>query len=328
MKILITDYVWPNIDIEKKLIEKKGYELIVSPTSNVDTLKKLVRDVDAILFCFADINKDVLDAAINCKVACRYGIGVDNIDIERATELGIVITNIPDYCLDEVSDHVMAMLLNLNRAIIPHYEKVKQGLWNTVKKEERIRRLNQSTLGIIGYGRIGKKVALKAKSFGINIIAFDPLLKEDDKEYCVKSVDFDHLIRNSDFITLHIPLIETTKHLIGKKEIEAMKNNVIIINAARGGLIDEVSLIDGLNSGKILGIGLDVMEGPEPTASNPLFGFENVIVTPHTAYFSQESNEELQERVVGEAFRVLSGLKPENLINSKVIGKTRAKIGF
>ena len=328
MKIMITDFVWPNVDIERKLIERNGHELIVSPNSEPETLKKLIKDVDAILFCFADINSDILQSAKNCKVACRYGIGVDNIDIKKATELGIVITNIPDYCLDEVSDHVMAMLLNLNRSIMPHDQLVKQGLWHTVKKEERVRRLNQSILGIIGYGRIGKKVALKAKSFGIEIIAFDPLLKEDDNEDGVRSVTFDYLIRNSDFITLHVPLIEQTKHLIGKKEIESMKDEVIIINAARGGLIDEASLIEGFKSGKILGVGLDVMEEPDPTEFNPLFKFINTIITPHTAYFSQESNEELQARVVEEALRVLNGLKPENLINPNVIGKSRSKIDF
>ncbi|MBA30675.1 MAG: hydroxyacid dehydrogenase [Dehalococcoidia bacterium] len=326
MKILITDYVWPNIDIEKKIIEDNGHELIVAPNSDQSTLINLIKDVDAILFCFADINEDVLEAAKKCKVACRYGIGVDNIDIQKATELGIIITNIPDYCLDEVSDHVLAMLLNLNRSIMPHDKKVKEGLWHEVNKVERIRRLNKSTLGIIGYGRIGKNVAKKANVFGIEVIAFDPLLKDDDQENNVKSVTLDYLFKNSDFITLHIPLIKETKHLISFDQIQIMKDDVIIINAARGGLIDEDALIKGLSSEKILGVGLDVMEDPNPKASNELFKFKNVIVTPHTAYFSQESNEELQERVVGEALTVLQGNFPENLINRDVIGKNRSNI--
>ena len=146
MKIMITDFVWPNVDIERKLIERNGHELIVSPNSEPETLKKLIKDVDAILFCFADINSDILQSAKNCKVACRYGIGVDNIDIKKATELGIVITNIPDYCLDEVSDHVMAMLLNLNRSIMPHDQLVKQGLWHTVKKEENLKNKTQAEI--------------------------------------------------------------------------------------------------------------------------------------------------------------------------------------
>jgi D-3-phosphoglycerate dehydrogenase len=199
MKILITDYVWPNVDIERKIIEDYGHELIVAPNSDTSTLKNLIKDVDAILFCFADINEEILESAEKCKVACRYGIGLDNIDIKKATELGIMVTNIPDYCLDEVSDHVLAMLLNLNRSIMPHDKKVKEGLWHEVNKVERVRRLNKSTLGIIGYGRIGKKVAKKANVFGIEIIAFDPLLKHDDEENSVKSVSLDYLFKNSDF---------------------------------------------------------------------------------------------------------------------------------
>ena len=326
MKILITDYVWPNVDIERKIIEDYGHELIVAPNSETSTLKNLIKDVDAILFCFADINREILESAEKCKVACRYGIGLDNIDIKKATELGIIVTNIPDYCLDEVSDHVLAMLLNLNRSIMPHDKKVKEGLWHEVNKVERVRRLNKSILGIIGYGRIGKKVAKKANIFGIENIAFDPLLKHDDEENSVKSVSLDYLIKNSDFITLHIPLIEKTKHLISFDQVQIMKDNVIIINAARGGLIDDEALIKGLSTGKILGVGLDVMEDAQPKASNELFKFDNVIVTPHTAYFSQESNEELQERVVGEALKVLQGNAPENLINRDVIGKNRSNI--
>ena len=326
MKILITDYVWPNVDIERKIIEDYGHELIVAPNSETSTLKNLIKDVDAILFCFADINKEILESAEKCKVACRYGIGLDNIDIKKATELGIMVTNIPDYCLDEVSDHVLAMLLNLNRSIMPHDQKVKEGLWHEVNKVERVRRLNKSTLGIIGYGRIGKKVAKKANVFGIEIIAFDPLLKHDDEENSVKSVSLDYLFKNSDFITLHIPLIEETKHLISFDQIQIMKDDVIIINAARGGLINEEALIKGLSTGKVLGVGLDVMEDAHPKASNELFKFHNVIVTPHTAYFSQESNEELQERVVGEALTVLQGNAPENLINKDIIGNNRSNI--
>tara|TARA_B100000029_G_scaffold502566_1_gene578040 strand:+ start:1036 stop:2019 length:984 start_codon:yes stop_codon:yes gene_type:complete len=326
MKILITDYVWPNINIEKKIIEDNGHELIVSPNSDTETLKNLIKDVDAILFCFADINEEVLGAAEKCKVACRYGIGVDNIDIKKATELGIIITNIPDYCLDEVSDHVLAMLLTLNRSIIPHDKKVKRGLWHEVNKVERVRRLSESTLGIIGYGRIGRKVAEKANIFGIKVMAFDPILNGDDEKNNVQSVTLDFLIKNSDFITLHIPLIKETKHLISFDQVQMMNDDVIIINAARGGLINEDALIHGLSTGKILGVGLDVMEDDHPKASNKLFGFDNVIVTPHTAYFSQESNQELQRRVVGEALTVLGGNLPENLINRDVIQNNRSNI--
>jgi len=316
MKVLISDYVWPSIEIEKDFFKRISFELEVSESQ--DDLMKKIHDADALLFCFADINESVLRNAKKLKVAQRYGIGVDNIDLDVATELGIVVSNIPDYCIDEVSDHAMSMILALNRTLTPHYNMVKKGKWKEVDKSERFYRMREATLGIIGFGRIGRRLSKKAQGFGLNVIAYDPYIKDsqiDDVKIC----SLDELLASSQMVSLHVPLNDETYHIIGKEQFELMPDDVILVNVSRGGLIDEDILTNYLAQGKIKGVGLDVMEEEYPDADNPLFQFQNVIVTPHTAYFSQESNEELQIRVCEQVLKVISGKKPDYLINPEVL---------
>tara|TARA_Y100000817_G_C16815110_1_gene526133 strand:+ start:164 stop:1138 length:975 start_codon:yes stop_codon:yes gene_type:complete len=316
MKIVISDYAWPNIDIEKDYFKSKSIDLYVS--SGKEDLIDKIKDADGLLFCFQDIDETVLRSAKNLKVAQRYGIGVDNINIKVATELGIVVSNIPDYCIDEVSDHALSMILAINRMIVPDSKMVKLGKWNDVKKSNRVFRLSDATLGVVGFGRIGRRLANKAKVLGLNVIAYDPYINEEVYDG-VKIVSFDQVISSSDILSLHVPLTEETNHLISYKELEKMKENAILINVSRGGLIDEKALSEYLKSGKVRGVGLDVMEDHNPSSTNPLFEYENVIVTPHTAFFSQESSEELQIRSCEQLYDVLNGKKPKFLINHDVL---------
>ena len=316
MKIVISDYAWPNIDIEKDYFKSKSIDLDVS--SGKEDLIDKIKDADGLLFCFQDIDETVLRSAKNLKVAQRYGIGVDNINIKVATELGIVVSNIPDYCIDEVSDHALSMILAINRMIVPDSKMVKLGKWNDVKKSNRVFRLSDATLGVVGFGRIGRRLANKAKALGLNVIAYDPYINEEVYDG-VKLVSFDQVISSSDILSLHVPLTEETNHLISYKELEKMKENTILINVSRGGLIDEKALSEYLKSGKVRGVGLDVMEDHNPSSTNPLFEYENVIVTPHTAFFSQESSEELQIRSCEQLYGVLNGKKPKFLINHDVL---------
>ena len=316
MRIVISDYAWPNVDIEKEYFESKSVDLDVATGKN-DLINK-IKDADGLLFCFEDISEDILRSGKKLKAAQRYGIGVDNINIKVATELGIVVSNIPDYCINEVSDHALSMILAINRMIIPDSKMVKLGKWNDVKKGSRVYRLKDATLGIIGFGRIGRRLAFKAKALGLNVIAYDPYINEkiyDD----VNILSFDEVISNSDILSLHVPLTEETNHLISNKELEKMKKDAILINVSRGGLIDEAALSKYLDNGKIRGVGLDVMEDDNPSPSNPLFKYENVIVTPHTAFFSQESSQELQIRSCKQLYDVLNGKIPEFLINPDVL---------
>jgi len=315
MKVVISDYVWPNIDIEKNFFDSKNIELVVS--KNKSDLKKQIVDADGLLFCFESIDEDILRSSKNLKVAQRYGIGVDNINIEVATELGIVVSNIPDYCIDEVSDHAMSMILSLNRLLTRDSDLVKKGLWNEIKKDKRVYRLSEATLGLLGFGRIGRRISKKAKNFGLKVIAYDPYLNEKEIDD-VEIHSLNKVLKDSNIISLHLPLTEQTNHIIDTEQFDLMNKDTILINVSRGGLINEEALIENLNNGKIRGAGLDVIES-STDKTNGLFSFDNVIITPHTAFFSQESSEELQLRSSMQLYDVLTGSKPKFLINPDVL---------
>ncbi len=315
MKVVISDYVWPNIDIEKNFFDSKNIELVVS--KNKSDLKKQIVDADGLLFCFESIDEDILRSSKNLKVAQRYGIGVDNINIEVATELGIVVSNIPDYCIDEVSDHAMSMILSLNRLLARDSDLVKKGLWNEIKKDKRVYRLSEATLGLLGFGRIGRRISKKAKNFGLKVIAYDPYINEKEIDD-VEIHSLNKVLKDSNIISLHLPLTEQTNHIIDTEQFDLMNKDTILINVSRGGLINEEALIENLNNGKIRGAGLDVIES-STDKTNDLFSFDNVIITPHTAFFSQESSEELQLRSSMQLYDVLTGSKPKFLINPDVL---------
>lgn len=325
-KVLITDYVWPSLDPERKVLEDAGFELVVAPDASEDTLASLATDVDAIMFCFAQVTEKVLRSAEKCVVASRYGIGVDNVNIPVCTELGIVVTNVPDYCIDEVTEHTLGMVIALNRRLVPHNAAVRAGGWSRVKLDRPMRRMSGATFGVIGYGRIGRSVAARANALGMKVLTFDPMLKPGQDAGGAESVSLADVLANSDFISVHVPLTDKTRGMIGKSELAAMRPGAIIVNPARGGLIDEFALADALASGHIGGAGLDVMEPAPPAAGHPLLKQENVIITPHTAFFSQASTLELETRTAKEVVRVVNGGEPENFINPGVRGRSRAGI--
>ena len=325
-KALITDYVWPNIDVESEVLRAAGVEPVVAPDTSEDTLAELAVDADIIMFCFAQVTGNVLRAAEKCVVASRYGIGVDNIDIPTATELGIVVTNVPDYCMDEVTDHAIGMILALNRRLGAHDGEVKAGGWHSVVLDQPMHRTRGATLGILGFGRIGRSIADKAAGFGMNMIAFDPLIAPGQTIGDVEIVSFEDVLRRSHFITVHTPLTPETEGMVGADELAMMMPGSIIVNCARGGIIEERALADALKSGHLAGAGLDVLEPAPPPDDHPLLTAPNVIITPHTAFFSQSSTIELERRTAEEAIRVMNGNNPENLINPNVLGKSRVGI--
>lgn len=326
-KVLVTDYVWPSVEPERAVLAKAGVELVVAPDGSEETLAALAKDVDGILFCFAKVTDRVLRAAERCVVSSRYGVGYDNIDLDTATELGIAVTYVPDYCVPEVSDHVMAMLLAWNRRIVLFDRATKTKGWGSEGLGMRIMRLEGKKLGIVGFGRIGRGVCAKALAFGFEVLVSDPYIStEEAGRLGVRKVEMEELLRESDFVTLHVPLTPETRNLIGKAELAAMKPEAFIINAARGGLIDEEALYDALTSGQIAGAGLDVLEDAAPPLDYRLTQLDNVIVTPHTAFYSQEATLELEERAAGEVVRVLQGQMPDNLVNPAVLSHSRAKL--
>jgi D-3-phosphoglycerate dehydrogenase len=320
LKVLITDYVWPSVEPEREVLAAAGIDLIVAPDASQDTLVSLVGDVDGILTCFAQVTESVVRAAEKCVVIGRFGVGVDNIAVDAATELGMAVTYVPDYCVDEVSDHVMALLLAWNRRIVPLDRSVRTAGWGSLGLGMRMMRLRGKTLGVVGFGRIGRAVCAKALAFGFEVLTSDPYLSADvAREHGAKMVDMPSLLRASDFVTLHSPLTAETTDLIGRSELEMMKAEAFLINAARGPLIDEAALYDALTSGAIAGAGLDVMVDAAPTQDHPLLKLDNVLVTPHTAFFSQEAVLELEQRAAGEVVSVLQGRMPDNLVNPAVL---------
>ena len=319
-KVLVTDYVWPSIEPEKAVLERIGAELVVAPDSSEDTLAALAGDVDGILTCFAQVTDKVLRSAEKCIVVGRYGVGVDNIAVDTATELGMAVTYVPDYCVEEVSDHVLGLLLTWNRRVAYFDRMVKTSGWGSLSLTMPILRLRGKKLGVVGFGRIGQVVCRKALAFGFEVLTSDPFVPaETATQLGARMVDMQELLRESDFITLHSPLIPETRNLIGAAELDLMKSTAFLINCARGPLIDEEALYEALKDNRIGGAGLDVLVDAHPAPDHPLLKLENAIITPHVAFFSEEAVLELEERAAEEVAAVLQGRMPENLVNKDVL---------
>lgn len=325
--VLVTDYVWPTTDPEREVIEAAGAELIVAPAGDEDTLIELARDADGIMTCFAKVTENVVRAARRCVVISRYGVGVDNIAVDTATELGIVVTYVPDYCVDEVSDHVIGMMLGWNRRIVMHNDDTKRNGWGSAGLGFRIMRLRGKTFGVVGFGRIGRAAAQKAKAFGMETIAFDPLVGgEEMAAVGVCKVELDDLLLRSHFVTLHSPLIPQTANMMSGAQFDLMRDDAFLINCARGGLVDEGALYDALTTGRIAGAGLDVLVDIAPPLDHRLIQLDNVVVTPHTAFFSQEATLELEQRAAAEVVRVFNGRMPDNIVNPAVLDHARQPV--
>ncbi|HZJ84028.1 MAG TPA: C-terminal binding protein [Syntrophomonadaceae bacterium] len=259
--------------------------------------------------------------SLNCKVIVRYGVGVDSIDTQAATEKGIYVANVPDYGLEDVADHAIALLLSAARKIVYLHQNVLKGEWDyTISKP--LYRLRGKTLGLVAFGDIAKMVALKAKAFGINVQAFDPYIDGTmAAEHGIELVDFKNLIKTSDFISIHAPVTPETLNLFNLDVFKQMKPNCIIVNTARGALINEDDLVEALEKKYIAGAALDVT-CPEPI--NPyskLKRMKNVIITPHAAWYTEEAQESLQIQAAQEVVRVLLGEPPLNLVNKDILDK-------
>ena len=326
-KVLVTDYAWPSLEPERAVLARVGAELVVAPDGDEDTLTELARDVDGILTCWAQTTERVIRAAEKCVVVSRYGVGVDNIAVDTATELGIVVAYVPDYCVQEVANHAMALLLAWNRRIVEHVTMTKQTGWSSVKLGAPMPRLGGKKLGIIGFGRMGQALGKRAQAFDMEVLAYGPRLKaEDAAAKGARGVGLSELLRESDFVSLNCPLRPDTENIIGADELAQMKETAFLANTSRGPLIDEDALYEALTSGKIAGAGLDLLVDLSPPLDHKLIQLGNVIVTPHTAFFSQEAVLELEERAAGEVASVLEGQVPENVVNPAVLGRTRAAL--
>lgn len=250
-----------------------------------------------------------------CRIVSRAGTGLDNIDVDAATKHGIWVSYVPDYSVDEVSTHTIALLLAYARRLPRLLELTRQGIWDSMRVRP-IERLADQTLGILGLGRIGRAVAKKGLGLGLEVIAYDPYVDAASMEGMgVRSVDWETLLRTSDFVTLHMPLIDATRHIIDARALSLMKRTAFLINAARGALIDEEALLQAVRAGEIAGAALDALSVEPPPADHPLLHEERVMITPHIAWYSEAAAYDARAKASEEVVRVLRGEKPRNPVN-------------
>ncbi len=324
-QILVTDYAWPSLDIERRLFEEVGAELLVAQTGEEAELVELAPRAAGILTNWKRVTPAVLDAAPECRIVSRYGVGVDNIAVGHATTLGIPVTNVPDYCFEEVSDHAMALLLACARKVVKFANATKVGRWD-VKLGRPLPRLREQTLGIIGYGYIGRALAPKAAGFGLRVLVYSPRATPERVAPYAWTDDLERLLREADYVSLHVPLTEATRGMINQDTLRLMKPTAFLINTSRGPVIDEGALAEAVRSGVIAGAALDVLSQEPGDPAHPLFGLENVIITPHAAFYSESAIEELQHKAVGRVVQALKGERPSNIINPDVVGRENYRL--
>ena len=320
-KILITDYAWPDLDLERALVEAAGAELVVAEAADPASLAGLAADVSGILTCWANVPAEVMAAAGRLRVVARMGIGLDNIDVSEATRRKILVTNVPDYCFSEVAEHTLALLLSLGRKTHLYHQLTQQGRYER-SVGPPLRRISGQTLGIVGLGNIGKAVASRAMALGMKILATRRRQSRDSGDATVDQVEFvslDELLARSDYVSLHAPATPETDKLISTRELALMKPTAYLINTSRGALVDEPALAAALQAGQLAGAALDVQTVEPPDLSQPPFNDPRVLVTPHVAFYSEESLEELRRRATESVLDVLAGRRPQNVVNPEVL---------
>ena len=316
--VAVSDSVFPNLEPASNVLASIGADLRLAAGSTPEAIVAAAASADGLLVTYAKITAPMIQQMPRCRVISRFGIGVDNVDLAAATGAGIVVTKVPDYCIDEVSDHTLALLLALVRKIPSSSARTHAGRWE-MKAVVPIHRLRGSTLGLVGFGRIPQLVAPKAQAFGMKVIACDPFVSADVYARAgVDRVELSDLLETADYVSIHTPLLPETRGLFNRETFARMKKGAYLVNTARGPIVDETALADALEGGQLAGAALDVMI-QEPPHHSPLFGRENVIITPHTSFYSEESLIELQIKAAQEVVAVLTGAAPRNPVNPEVL---------
>ncbi|RMG39580.1 MAG: C-terminal binding protein [Planctomycetota bacterium] len=320
-RVLLTDRAWPDAEIERRVLAEVDAELIEAPRgATAERLIDLAADVDAIGTCWAKIPPEALRNAPRCRIVARFGIGLDNIPVETATELGIVVTNVPDYCVSEVADHTIGLLLAAARHIAFFHLRTKQGEYDLLAADTPSR-LSHCRLGLIGFGRIGRAVFERARALGMDVVAHSR--SGDPRGTDCPMIGLRALLETSRFVSLHVPLTDQTRRMIGREQLSWMRPDAWLINTSRGALVDTDALEEAVIGGAIGGAALDVHDPEPPDLSRPLYRAENVIATPHSAFTSREALEELRHRAARQIADALSGRVPENVVNPSVIPRWR-----
>lgn len=322
-KVVLTDYVWDSLEVEKTTLA--GFAALVPlQTKNPDEFLREAADCDALLNTYAGpITAEAMAQMPKCKIIARYGIGVDTIDLKAATNAGIIVTNNPTYCIEEVAEHTLALLLAAARKVAFYDRLVRAGRWE-VPPGKPMFRLAGSTLGLVGFGNIARQVAVRAAAFDMKVLFADPFIKHGQFDVTATKSELHDMLQAADFISLHPPLSAETRGMINDAAFAQMKPNAILVNCARGPIVDTDALVRALDTGKIAGCALDTVD-PEPLPDpHPLRNRENVLLNPHVAWYSEQAMVGLQAGAPNEVRRVLSGEWPVNVVNRDVKGRNRA----
>ena len=312
--VIVADCDHQSIDIEKAVLADINPELPWLKCKTEDELIAQCADGEGIIIMYAPMTRRVMQTLKHCKIIARYGVGVDSIDLKAAADLGIIVSNVPDYGTHEVSDHALAMMLCLTRKVAMASSLVKAGQWD-FRLMHPIHRHQVQTIGIIGLGRIGSAMAHKTHALGMKVIAHDPLVKANRVPDYVTLVSLEELLRESDVVSVHCPLSESTRNLLDTKMLGLMKPSAYLINTARGSIVDEVALEKMLAEKRLAGAALDVLSCEPGKTDHPLFKHENFLCTPHMAWHSEESAKELKRKAAEEVKRVLRGEAPLYQVN-------------
>lgn len=318
--VVVTDHVFPNLDAERDILGAAGHELRFEGNAGTpEEVAAAVAGADAVLNCYAPLTASVIETMTGCRVIARYGIGLDTIDIPAATARGIYVTNVPDYCIDEVSDHALALILALARGVARLDRGVRAGAWDPMVVRP-VHRLRGSTLGLIGFGRIARRLAEKAAAVGFRVVATDPYVPAEAMEDVgVDQRDLDRLLAEADVVSIHAPLTEQSRHLIGAAALARMKPGALLVNTSRGPLVDTAALLEALEAGRLGGAALDVLEKEPPEPGDPLLERQDVVITPHAAFYSEEAVAELQRKAAEQVVAALVGEVPAYAVNADAL---------
>jgi D-3-phosphoglycerate dehydrogenase len=307
VKVIVTDWGFPSLGQEREIFGRHGIELEDHQCKTEEEVAAIVADADVVMAQWAPVKAKAIAAMKHCKGIVRYGIGLDNVDLQSAKDRGIPVRNVPDYCLNEVADHTMALLLALQRQVSHVQSLVRSGKWS-ITPPQTLPPLRSCTLGLLGFGRIARLVARRAQPFGITTVAFDPYAEEHlFSEFGTRRVDLPTLFSSSDILSLHSPLTDETRHVVNARNIALMKSHALIVNTGRGGLVHTTELTEALRQKKIAGAALDVLEVEPIGKDDPLLLMENVIITSHNAWYSSASVSELQRLAALAAVELLKG---------------------
>jgi D-3-phosphoglycerate dehydrogenase / 2-oxoglutarate reductase len=323
--VVLTDYGWPDLSIERGIFAPLGIDFTAARSSDEDGIIRVAENADAIITGYAPLSGKVIHSLRCCKIISMNGAGYDNVNLEAATEDGILLVNCPDYCFEEVADHAMAMILACARGIFQYDRRVRNKIWDYKSAGPR-ERIRGSVLGLLGFGRVAQAVAARAGSFGMRVVASDPFVADEFlKAQGVQPATRQETFAAADYLSIHVPLTKDTRKSIGAEELSNMKGSAFVINTCRGGVIDEEALYEALKTGIIRGAALDVLEQEPPDFDNPLLALDNVLVTPHAAFYSEAAMAEVRTRSAQEVVKVFKGQLPDHIVNTKLLesGKLR-----